>query len=119
MLRGACLVVAAAALASGCNQGKCGAGTLRYGDECVLADPFDKTPPNLSIDPPLYTRQVGTVTITSDEPATIYYTLDGTPTTTDSASASDEAVIPNVPDNTILRTFAIDLAGNQSPEVIR
>jgi hypothetical protein len=119
MLRGACLVVALAALSSGCNQGKCGAGTLRYGDECVVADPFDKTPPNLSIDPPLYTRQVGTVTITSDEPATIYYTLDGSPTTTDSASASDEAVIPSVPDNTILRTFAIDLAGNQSPEVIR
>jgi hypothetical protein len=112
-------VVALAALSSGCNQGKCGAGTLRYGDECVLTDPFDKTPPNLTIDPPLYTRQVGTVTITSDKPATIYYTLDGSPSTTDSARASDQAVIPNVPDNAILRTFAIDLAGNRSPEVIR
>ncbi len=115
----ALLLVAVAATAPGCTQGKCGTGTVRYGDQCVLVDPFDKTPPNLSIDPPLYTRSVGTVHIQSDEPATIYYTIDGTEPTTDSPSAPDEVVIPNVPDDAQLRTFAIDLAGNVSPELVR
>jgi hypothetical protein len=110
----------ALALSSGCSSGKCGTGTVRYGDECLLADPFDKTPPVLTIDPPLYTRTVGTVHITSDKPATIYYTLDGNAPTTDSKSGADEVVIPNVPDDgAILRTFAIDLAGNRSEEYVR
>ncbi|MGE5185134.1 MAG: chitobiase/beta-hexosaminidase C-terminal domain-containing protein [Acidobacteriota bacterium] len=113
------LLVALIATAPGCTQGKCGTGTLRYGDKCVLVDPFDKTPPNLSIDPPLYTRAVGTVHIQSDEPATIYYTIDGTEPTTDSPSAPDEVEIPNVPDDAQLRTFAVDLAGNVSPELVR
>lgn len=110
----------AVALAPGCDSGKCGTGTIRYGDTCVLSDPFDKTPPVLTIDPPLYTRTVGTVHITSDKPATIYYTLDGNTPTTDSKSGADEVVIPNVPDaGAVLRAFAIDLAGNKSEEAVR
>jgi len=122
MLRGLAVLWCASivALQPSCNSGKCGTGTLRYGDECVIADPFDKTPPVLTIDPALYTRHVGTVHITSDKPATIYYTLDGNPATTDSASGADEVVIPDVPDNgVVLRTFAIDLAGNKSDEIVR
>ena len=122
MLRGLAVLCCATsvALAPACNSGKCSTGTLRYGDECVVADPFDKTAPVLTIDPGLYTRHVGTVHITSDKAATIYYTLDGNPATTDSASGADEVVIPDLPDNGIvLRTFAIDLAGNQSAEIVR
>lgn len=113
------LIVVVTALVSGCSEGKCGQGTVRYGDTCVLTDPFDKTPPNLTIDPPLYTRQVGTVTITTDKPAQIYWTIDGSEVTTASASGPDQVVIPNVPDTAQLRTFAVDLAGNQSQEVVR
>ena len=122
MLRGLAVLCCAVviSLASACSSGKCESGTLRYGDECVISDPFDKTPPVLTIDPDLYTRHVGTVHITSDKPATIYYTLDGSPATTDSASGADEVVIPNVPDTgAVLRVFAIDLSGNKSAEVVR
>jgi hypothetical protein len=120
MLRGVAALSFVVGLLPACDSGKCGSGTIRYGDTCVLADPFDKTPPVLTIDPPLYTRTVGTVHITSDKPATIYYTLDGNPPTTNSKSGADEVVIPNVPDaGAVLRAFAIDLAGNKSDEVVR
>ena len=63
----------------GCTEGECGEGTVRYGDTCVLVDPYDHTPPVLTVDPPQFTRQVGTVTVTSDKPATIFFTIDGSP----------------------------------------
>jgi len=115
-------VIAATALAiscAGCTEGTCGEGTVRYGDTWGLYDPFDKTPPVIAVDPPLYTREVKTVRLTSDKPATIYYTLDGTPVTTDSPHGRDQVVIPDVPDNTQLRYFGIDVVGNQSAEQVR
>jgi WD40 repeat protein len=110
-----CLVMGGSA---GCTKGEC-VGVLRQGDKCVVVDPFDSSPPVLTVDPPLVTRFVGTVTLTSDEPATIYYTLDGQPATTSSDSGIDEVVIPNVPEDAILRYFAVDLLGNQSTEETR
>lgn len=103
----------------GCGGGECGLGTVRFGNTCVAVDPFDKQPPRITIDPPLYTREVGTVRLTSDEPATIYYTIDGAPPTLDSSNEPDEIVIPNVPDSAQVRLFAVDLAGNVSDEESR
>jgi len=103
-------------LVAACDDRVCGMGTVRYGDECVLVDPFDKEPPVITVDPPRYTRQVGIVRLTSNKPAKIYYTIDGQSPTTDSAHEDEQVVIPGVPDNAELRFFAIDLNGNRSPE---
>jgi len=53
-----------------------------------------------------------TITLTTNEPATIYYTTDGTtPTTT-----STQYTAPiNIETTTILKFMAIDAAGNQGP----
>jgi len=112
-----CVLIALAP--QGCGGTECGTGTLRYGDKCVVVDPFDRTAPKITVDPPLYTREVGTVRLTTDEPATIYYTIDGSEPTFDSPNEPDEIVIPNVPDSAQLRAFAVDLAGNQSDELSR
>ncbi|MBA3502083.1 MAG: chitobiase/beta-hexosaminidase C-terminal domain-containing protein [Deltaproteobacteria bacterium] len=113
------LVFASALIASanvGCVSGECGDGTVRHGDRCVLTDPFDKTPPTIAIDPPLYTREVGIARLTANEPATIYYTIDGTEPTLESPHEADQVVASDVPDNAQLRFFAVDLAGNRSAE---
>lgn len=111
-----CVVIASAVLTAACGGGECSTGTVRYGNTCVAVDPFDSTAPKITIDPPLHTREVGVVRLTTDEPATIYYTIDGSPPTIDSKNEPDQIVIGNVPDNAQLRVFAIDLAGNQSNE---
>ena len=50
------------------------------------------------------------VTLTVNEPATIYYTLDGsTPTTSSAVYNGPVSISPN----TVLKFFAIDLAGNR------
>lgn len=118
MLRGVLVIAAAVSLLPSCG-GECGEGTVRYGDTCLAVDPFDKTAPNVSVSPGLYTREVGTVRMEADEPATIYYTIDGTSPTLDSPHEADTVVIPNVPDNAQLRYFAVDLNGNQGPEQVR
>jgi hypothetical protein len=119
MLRGLLVGSTLLLLLNGCSGGECGDGTVRYGDTCVAVDPFDKTPPKLTVDPGLYTREVGTVRISADEPATIYYTIDGTTPTLDSENEPDVVVIPNVPDNAQLRYFAVDRAGNRSNDELR
>jgi hypothetical protein len=54
-----------------------------------------------------------TVTLTSNEPATIHYTLDGsTPTLTSGLSGASPVTIADVADGTTIRWFATDPAGN-------
>jgi hypothetical protein len=114
-----CAAAALAVAGTGCVSGDCGEGTVRYGSTCVAVDPFDKTPPQIALDPPLHTREVGIVRLTADEPATIYYTTDGSEPTTDSAHETEQVLIAGVPDDAQLRYFAIDLAGNRSDEQSR
>jgi len=118
MLRGVLVIAAVISVLPSCG-GECGEGTVRYGDTCLAVDPFDKTPPSVSVSPGLYTRAVGTVRMEADEPATIYYSIDGTSPTLDSPHEADTVVLPNVADNAQLRYFAVDLNGNQSAEQVR
>src|ERR1043165_3824840 len=119
MLRGLLVVSTLLLLLDGCTGGECGDGTVRDGDTGVAVDPFAKKPPKLTVGPGLYTRGVGTVRIAADEPATIYYTIDGTTPTLDSEHEPDIVVIPNVPDDAQLRYFAVDRNANRRNDELR
>ena len=99
-----------------CGGGVCGEGTVRHKDSCLPFDPFDKTAPIVTVDPPVRTRNVGNVRLISNESAEIFVTLDDTPVTAESQHEPDQLVIPNDSNDIVLRYFAIDLAGNQSLE---
>ncbi|HIE6629560.1 chitobiase/beta-hexosaminidase C-terminal domain-containing protein [Bacillus luti] len=74
--------------------------------------PGDTTPPIITINPAGGTfGSVQTVTLTTNEAATIYYTLDGSTPTTSSTVYNSPIVINT---NTTLRCVAKDLAGNLS-----
>ena len=114
-----CALTALAIATAGCGSGECGLGTVRYGATCLAVDPFDTEAPRVAVDPPLHTRAVGLVRLVADEPAFIYYTIDGSQPTLESANEPDQVVITDVPDDAQLRYFAVDLAGNQSDEESR
>ena len=104
-----------ASIATSCDSsGECGPGTIRHIDTCLPYDPADTTAPLITVDPPVRTRQVGNVRLTTNEPATIYYSTDGNPATIDSPHEADQVVLPDQPDNAIISYFAVDLAGNRS-----
>jgi WD40 repeat protein len=105
-----------AAIAPACGGGECLDGTVRHQDTCVPFDPFDRTPPVITVDPPVRTRNVGNIRLTSNEPAEIYVTTDETEPTLDSLHEPDQLVIPNDSNDIVIRFFAIDLAGNRSNE---
>jgi hypothetical protein len=73
----------------------------------------DTDPPSSAANPAGGTFfSVPNVTITADEPATIYYTTDGTAPTTGSASGASPLVVTGISAGTPLRFFAVDTAGN-------
>lgn len=108
-------VCALAVVVAGCGGGECEPGTTRVGDTCYPYDPFDHTPPTVKVDPPLRTRAVGTVRLTASEPAIVYYTTDGSDPTTMSMNEDTQVVLADQPDTAVVRYFAVDRAGNQSP----
>ncbi|MCR4420134.1 MAG: Ig-like domain-containing protein [Clostridia bacterium] len=72
----------------------------------------DTTPPHVWISPTPYTYSTPqTVSLGADEPATIYYTLDGTNPTTSSSRYTAPLVIGAT---TTIKYLAVDAAGNQS-----
>ncbi|WP_439022596.1 chitobiase/beta-hexosaminidase C-terminal domain-containing protein [Bacillus thuringiensis] len=74
--------------------------------------PIDTTPPVISVNPAGGTfGSVQSVALTTNEAATIYYTLDGSIPTTNSNVYNSPIVINT---NTTLRCVAKDLAGNLS-----
>ncbi len=84
--------------------------------ECITWDPNDSTAPTTSITPDGgQIPAAGAVVLTSSEPATIYYTTDGSEPTTSSASGVTSVAVPNlaVGDGDVtVRFFAVDPAGN-------
>jgi hypothetical protein len=73
----------------------------------------DTDPPSSSANPVGGTFfAVPDVTITADEPATIFYTIDGSAPTTASASGASPLIVRDVAAGTPLRFFAVDTAGN-------
>jgi chitobiase/beta-hexosaminidase-like protein/Big-like domain-containing protein len=75
---------------------------------------IDATPPTVTANPPggLY-ASAQSVVLTASEPATIYYTRDGTAPTTASTSTASPLTL-SVAANTTLKYFAVDPAGNAS-----
>lgn len=114
MVGGLLASMAVGAIGCGGTKGKCAEGTVRHGSTCYPYDPDDTTPAAVTVDPPERTRYVGDVRLTTDEPATIYYTADGTTPTLASANEPDVVLIPDVPDDGIVKYFTVDLAGNTS-----
>ena len=99
-----------------CGGVECGEGTFASGDDCVGFDPADKIAPVTTISPAGGRSREpipSTVRLTTDEPARIYYTLDGSdPDPTGPGEPSPVTVI-GVEQGTTLRYFAVDRAGNQ------
>lgn len=75
------------------------------------APPIDHTPPILTITPSDTFTGTKEIKISVNEPAIIYYTLDGSTRTINSTIYSTPFTITST---TILKTFAIDIAGNES-----
>jgi len=98
-----------------------------YGDTIVWAEAYgdldiymakvsftqpDTTPPTVTASPAGGTyNSTQTVTLTTDEPADIYYTVDGSDPTTASALYTGPITINST---TTLKFMAVDLAGNNS-----
>jgi hypothetical protein len=111
------LLAAALVAHAGCDSIKCGPGTFKMGDNCVGYDPNDHAPPTTTISPAAQrTRDPlpELVMLKTDEPATIYYTTDGSdPDPTTAMGHRDQATIANITQDETIKFFAVDLAGNK------
>ncbi len=109
--------VVALVATTGCSKVECTDGTFRDGNNCVPYDPDDHDAPVTTISPdgartrdPLPTL----VTLTSSEPATIYFTTDGRdPDPTIDPPHRDRATVVGIAQNTTIKYLSVDLAGNQ------
>jgi len=98
----------------------CGAGTFEFNGECVAVDPNDSTAPVTTITPGGGELPANaSVRLTTDEPATIYYTIDGSTPDTSSPSGSSPVVISTLDTasgDVEVKFFAEDPAGNAETE---
>lgn len=98
--------------AAGGGSGGCPEGQHMEDGQCVV-DSLDDVAPTTVASPPGGTFPFGlTVVLTADEPATVYYTTDGSDPTTDSVSADSPASV-DISDDVELKFFSVDLAGNE------
>ncbi len=82
---------------------------FRYASSLIT---IDRTPPVLSVAPPEGNYEdPQLIAITADEPAIIYYTLDGTDPGTDSMAYTNPIVIS---ESTVLKCVSVDLCDNMS-----
>jgi len=104
---------------AGCGAGlKCADGTFKSGDKCISYDPDDETAPVTTLDPPGGKTRFKTpthATLTSNEPALIYWTNDGTEPTTEGEGHPSPALVTDLVEGATVKFFAVDLAGNVAP----
>ena len=111
-------LVSVVALAAACGQTtlKCGEGTFKNGGACVGYDPSDETAPVTTVDVAgVRSRSPipGDVTLTTNEPARVYYTVDGSEPTLESTNEPPPVLVPHIEQGTTVKFFAVDPAGNQ------
>ncbi len=107
------LVLCCLVLWSGC--GGCGDDVATEPDaEIVVPDASgDTVAPTTTPSPVTGTyRVLPEVTLTADEPATIYYTTDGSAPSTSSTSGASPVTVSGLTETTSVRFFAVDAAGN-------
>src|SRR5688572_1732170 len=106
-MRGWVAVVLALASA-GCGTDS----TLRLGPR------DDGAAPATTADPPggSFREMPAEVRLASDEPATIFFTLDGSTPTTASPSEPSPVLLTELPPDTTIRFFAVDAADNTETE---
>jgi hypothetical protein len=116
-MRTLALLVGLAATA-GCNGVECGEGTFASGNDCVGYDPNDKTAPVTTVSPAGgRTRDPlpEVVTLTTDEPARIFYTTDGSdPDPVAGVGETSPVTIVGLTQGMTIKVTAIDRAGNAS-----
>jgi cysteine-rich repeat protein len=104
-----------------CRSAACGDGFVQGAEECDDGNQVnDDGCGNACGRPPTTTaspaggvfRTPPTVTLTADEPATIYYTTDGSLPTTASASGPSPVTVAGLVAGMPLRFFAVDVPGN-------
>ena len=97
------------------SQGVCGPGTFPHEGQCVPFDPSDTQAPTTTATPSggPFVIAPELVVLEVDEPATIYFTTDGSDPTTESESGVGSVLVRSIADGTQLKYFAVDPAGNQ------
>jgi hypothetical protein len=93
----------------------CETGTFRSGDDCVAADPNDKTAPVTAASPAGAKQRSlpGFVVLSSDEEGvTIHYTLDGSEPTEKSTGELSPVLLPTITSGTTIKYFGVDPSGN-------
>ncbi len=102
-----------------CGGVQCGEGTFAMGDNCVGFDPDDKTPPVTTVSPSGGRTRAplpDIVTLTTDEPAKIFYTTDGSaPEVTATGGETSPVTILGITQGSMLKVSAVDRAGNVEP----
>jgi hypothetical protein len=95
----------------------CAEGTFPASGLCLPYDPKDNQPPVTSATPaPGAVRSLGDVRLATNEPATIFFTIDGTAPGPDGPSQVSPAIVSNLDPAAVIRVSAVDLAGNVEPE---
>lgn len=120
-MRALLCILTTALVHTGCTSLECGEGTFSDGDKCVGYDPDDTTPPITTPSPAGgRTREPipELVTLTTDEPARIYYTTDGSdPDPATQAGETSPAAVSGIVQGSTLKYFSIDRAGNRETMV--
>lgn len=120
MMRSFALILGLGALTpalTSCTNLECGEGTFANGDTCVGFDPDDKTPPITTLSPPGGRSREpipSLVTLTSDEPARIVYTTDGSDPDPAAVGEPSPVTVVEIEQGTTIKYLAIDRAGNQA-----
>jgi hypothetical protein len=117
MMRATFLVTSLALTTAGCESLICGEGTFREGRSCVAYDPNDTTPPVTTLTPPGGRSRdplPETIRLTTDEPARIIYTTDGSdPDPEIDPGETSPVTIVEVAQGMTVKYMAIDRAGNR------